>query len=104
MAYSPDRFDDVPEYTDQRGAHRDHFEGAAAAGAVLGHRRRAPALLQVLGQEARHDVGGAAGRGRDDDADLLGGPPARPRGALGARGARRQGGKGRQGRAQALGL
>ncbi|TFH98017.1 LytR family transcriptional regulator, partial [Micrococcus lylae] len=33
MAYTPDRFDDVPEYTDQRGAHRDHFEGAAAAGA-----------------------------------------------------------------------
>lgn len=25
MAYQPDRFDEVPEYTDQRGAHRASF-------------------------------------------------------------------------------
>ena len=30
MAYRPDRFDDVPEYTDQRGAHRASFAPAAA--------------------------------------------------------------------------
>ncbi len=40
MAYQPDRFDEVPEYTDQRGAHRASF--AAAAG---GARRFSPLLL-----------------------------------------------------------
>ena len=32
MAYPADRFDDVPEYTDQHGAHREAF-AAGAAGA-----------------------------------------------------------------------
>ena len=30
MASQLDRFDDVPEYTDQRGAHRETFAPAAA--------------------------------------------------------------------------
>ncbi|MDO4240456.1 MAG: LytR family transcriptional regulator, partial [Micrococcus sp.] len=33
MAYPADRFDDVPEYTDQHGAHREAF-AAAPAGAA----------------------------------------------------------------------
>ena len=47
MAYQPDRFDEVPEYTDQRGAHRESF-AAAGATATGGGRRLSP-LLWVAG-------------------------------------------------------
>lgn len=47
MAYQPDRFDEVPEYTDQRGAHRESF-AAAGATAAGGGRRLSP-LLWVAG-------------------------------------------------------
>ncbi|MBN6802547.1 LytR family transcriptional regulator, partial [Micrococcus luteus] len=47
MAYQPDRFDEVPEYTDQRGAHRESF-AAAGASATGGGRRLSP-LLWVAG-------------------------------------------------------
>ena len=42
MAYQPDRFDEVPEYTDQRGAHRESFAaaGATAAGGAPGSVQR----------------------------------------------------------------
>ena len=47
MAYQPDRFDEVPEYTDQRGAHRESF-AVAGATATGGGRRLSP-LLWVAG-------------------------------------------------------
>ncbi|MFF5022297.1 LytR C-terminal domain-containing protein [Micrococcus luteus] len=47
MAYQPDRFDELPEYTDQRGAHRESF-AAAGATATGGGRRLSP-LLWVAG-------------------------------------------------------
>ena len=47
MAYQPDRFDEVPEYTDQRGAHRESF-AAAGATAAGGGRRLSPLLWVCL--------------------------------------------------------
>jgi hypothetical protein len=51
------------------GAHHLHrADDAAGPGAVLGHGRAAEAVLQMRGQQAAHDVGGAAGRRRHHDA------------------------------------
>ncbi|MCY1531947.1 hypothetical protein D9M68_671870 [compost metagenome] len=46
---------------------------AAAAAAVFHHHRLAQLAAQAVGDRARDDVGGAAGRERDDQADRLGG-------------------------------
>ena len=59
------------------GAHHLHgADGAAAARLVLRHRVLVPALLQVRGEQPRHDVGGAAGGSGNDDADGLARTPA----------------------------
>ena len=51
MAFPPDRFDDVPEYTDQRGAHRESFAAPAVAGstAAAGASRPMRPLLILAG-------------------------------------------------------
>ena len=57
MAYPADRFDDVPEYTDQHGAHREAFAAGAAGatataaggGGVLKWLLAAAAALLLLG-------------------------------------------------------
>ena len=64
-------------------AHRDR---AAAAGLVLHHGRLAPGDLQVLPEQPAHQVGGAAGRRRNDDAHRFARAP------LGAGGAGQGGG------------
>ena len=43
-------------------------ERAAGAGSVLDDHRLAPALLQLVGDDARREIGPAARRRRDDDA------------------------------------
>lgn len=45
MAYQPDRFDEVPEYTDQRGAHRESF--AVAGATATGGGRRLLSLIHI---------------------------------------------------------
>ena len=49
MAYTPDRFDDVPEYTDQRGSHREHYAPVAAGGSLLKPLMIAAALAVLIG-------------------------------------------------------
>ena len=69
-----------------RGArHELGADIAAGAGAVVDDDRLAKVLADELPQHARQDVGGAAGRERDDDRDGLGGE------GLGLRRQRRQG-------------